>query len=330
MNAIDCNRLGRNLIVAALAATALIIAFNTTAAEKAVRLSIATGGTGGVYYPLGGAIAASLSKNLSHVQATAEVTGGSIDNLKLIASGRAEVAFTMADAGWDGYQGTGKFSAKLPIRAIAVFYPNNLQVVTVEGRGIAKMADMKGKRISTGSPGSGTEVMALRLLEAYGLNPDRDVKRERLSIAESVNAMKDGKLDALIWVGGIPTAAITDLAATPGLKVKLVDHGEATEAMRRKYGPLYVSSTIPAGSYKGQDSPSSNVDVWNLLVVNEGTDEKVVYDIVKTIFERKADLVAVHREAAALALESQLAGGSPIPFHPGALRYFAEKGVKAR
>ena len=314
----------------AIAALATGFAFAATAADKPVRLSIATGGTGGVYYPLGGAIAATLSKQLPNVQATAEVTGGSIDNLKLIAGGRAEIGFTMADAGWEGYQGLGKFSSKLPIRAIAVLYPNNLQVVTVEGKGIAKMADLKGKRISTGSPGSGTELMALRLLESYELLPERDFKRERLSIAESVNAMKDGKIDALIWVGGIPTAAITDLASTPGIKIKLVDHGDATDAMRKKYGPLYVSSTIAPGSYKGQDAAVTNVDVWNILVVNENADEKLVYDIVKTLFERKSDLVAVHREAQALTLATQLAGGSPIPFHPGALKYFQQQGLAVR
>jgi TRAP transporter TAXI family solute receptor len=330
MQGLACGTLGRALMIGAAAATALVVAFHTAAADKVVRLSIATGGTGGVYYPLGGAVAAALSKHLPNVQATAEVTGGSIDNLKLIAAGRAEIGFTMADASWDGFQGMGKFNAKLPIRAIAVLYPNNLQVVTLEGRGIAKMADLKGKRLSTGSPGSGTEVMALRLMEAYDLLPDRDFKRERLSVAESVNAIKDGKIDALIWSGGIPTAAITDLAATPGVKMRLIDHGDAVAALRRKYGPLYVDSMIPAGSYRGQDAAATNVDVWNLLVVNEGADEKLVYDVVKTLFERKGELVAVHREAAALALESQLAGGSPIPFHPGALRYFAEKGVKSK
>ena len=293
------------------------------------RISIATGGTGGVYYPLGGGIANVLSKYVPNMQATAEVTGASVDNMKLVGAGKAEVGFTMADTAWDAYSGLDKFKDnKQALRAIVVFYPNLTHVVTVEGKGIEKMADLKGKRISTGSPGSGTEVMAFRILEAYGIDKDKDVKRERLSVAESVNALKDGKIDALIWVGGIPTPAITDLAATPNTKIKLIDHADAVDKMRAKYGPLYVANKIASKSYPGQDKDSTNLTVWNILVVNEKADEKVVYDIVKTMFEKKAEIVAVHKDATYLALDNQLTGGSPIPFHPGALRYFKEKGLK--
>ena len=148
-------------------------------------MSIGTGGTGGVYYPLGGAVANVLSKNLPNVQATAEVTGGSIDNLKLIASGQSEMAFTMADAALDALQGQDKFkSGKVPLQALLVVYPNRMHVVTVEGTGIETMADLKGKRVSTGSPGSATEVMAFRVIEAAGLDKDKDLKRERLGVAE--------------------------------------------------------------------------------------------------------------------------------------------------
>ena len=293
------------------------------------RISIATGGTGGVYYPLGGGLANVLSKYVPNMQATAEVTGASVDNMKLIGAGKAEVGFTMADTAWDAYSGLDKFKDnKQPVRAIVVFYPNLTHVVTVEGKGIEKMADLKGKRISTGAPGSGTEVMAFRILEAYGIDKDKDVKRERLSVAESVNALKDGKIDALIWVGGIPTSAITDLAATPNTRIKLIDHADAVDKMRAKYGPLYVKSKIAAKSYPGQDKDSANLTVWNILVVNEKANEKVVYDIVKTMFEKKAEIVAVHKDANYLSLDNQLTGGSPIPFHPGALKYFKEKGLK--
>jgi len=294
------------------------------------RISIATGGTGGVYYPLGGGIANVLSKYVPNMQATAEVTGASVDNMKLVGGGKAEVGFTMADTAWDAYQGNDKFKDnKQAVRALVVFYPNLTHVVTVEGKGIEKMADLKGKRISTGSPGSGTEVMAFRILEAYGIDKDKDVKRERLSVAESVNALKDGKIDALIWVGGIPTPAITDLAATPKTRIKLIDHADAVDKMRAKYGPLYVKDKIAAKSYPGQDKENTNLTVWNILVVNEKADEKVVYDIVKTMFEKKAEIVAVHKDANYLSLDNQLTGGSPIPFHPGALKYFKEKGLKA-
>src|SRR5256714_11550342 len=190
-------------------------------------MSIGTGGTGGVYYPLGGAVANVLSKNLPMVQATAEVTGGSVDNLKLIGAGKSELGFTMADAALDALQGHDKFkSGKLPLQALLVVYPNRMHVVTVEGTGIQTMADLKGKRVSTGSPGSATEVMAFRVIEAAGLDKDKDMKRERLGVAESVNAIKDRKIDAFFWVGGLTTASVTDLAATPGVKIKKNDHAK--------------------------------------------------------------------------------------------------------
>lgn len=296
--------------------------------EVKTRLSVVTGGTGGVYYPLGGAIANVLSKYLPDIVATAEVTSASIDNLKLIGAGKGDIAFSMADSAWEGYNGTGKFHGKLPLRAIVVLYANKTQVVTVQGRGIEKMSDLRGKRISTGAPGSGTELIALRLLEAYGIDPEKDVKREKLSVAESVGAIKDNKIDAFIWSGGLPTAAIIDLGATPGIKIKLLDHSDAIPAMLKKYGPLYVKDTIPAKTYPGQDKDVSILSVWNILAVNANMDEKLVYAITKTIFEKKADLVAVHKEARNIKLGHQLDGGSPIPFHPGALRYFSEKSAK--
>ena len=316
----------------AAAVTVLFSVGAATAAQaqdKKVRISIGTGGTAGVYYPLGGGIAALLSKSVPGVDATAEVTGGSVANLQLIDGGKSEMGFTMADSAWDAYNGLDKFKdKKVPLRTLVVFYPNRMQVATVESTGISKMSDLKGKRLSTGSPGSGTEVMSLRLLEAHGLDPNKDVTRERLSLAESVNALKDGKIDALTWVGGVPTPGLTDLAATPGKKIRLIDHGDGAEAMRKKYGPIYVKNRILANAYPGEARETTNVDVWNLLVVPEKADEKLVYEITKTLFEKKDELVKVHKDAAFLELNNQITGASPIPFHPGALRYFKERGVK--
>ena len=310
-----------------LAVAMALIALPVRAEEK-TRLSVVTGGTGGVYYPLGGAVANVLSKYVPGVVATAEVTSASVDNLKLIGAGKADIAFTMADSAWEGYNGTGKFQGKTPLRAITVLYSNKTQVVTVRGRGIEKMSDLRGKRVSTGAPGSGTELIALRLLEAYGIDPEKDVKREKLSVAESVGAIKDNKIDAFIWSGGLPTAAVTDLAATPGQKIKLLDNSDAIPAMVKKYGPIYVKDTIPAKMYPGQEKDVSILSVWTILAANEKMDEKLAYEITKTIFEKKPELVAVHKEAKNIALEDQLHGGSPIPFHPGALKYFSEKGLK--
>jgi hypothetical protein len=299
-------------------------------AQKTVRLSIATGGTGGVYYPLGGGMANIISKHIPYTEATAEVTTASVDNCRLVGAGKAELALIMADTGWDAFQGKAQFKEKVPLRTLAVLYPNNMHIVTSEGKGIEKVTDLKGKRVSTGAPGSGTEVMALRVIEAYGLDPTKDMTRDKLGVSESAGALKDRKIDAFFWVGGLPTAAVTDFGATPGVKIKLISHVDAVAKMRETYGPIYVKGTIPAKTYPGQDGDVPISIVWNLLVCNENMKGDIAYDIVKTLFDHKPELVAVHREARWLSLEPQATGGSPIPFHPGAIRYFTEKGLKIK
>lgn len=313
-------------ILAITLSAGLALAGMAHAQQKTI--SIGTGGTGGVYYPLGGAVANVLSKNLPNVQATAEVTGGSVDNLKLIAAGKSELAFSMADAALDAFNGQDKFkSGKVPLQTLLVVYPNRMHVVTIEGTGIEKMSDLKGKRVSTGSPGSATEVMAFRVIEASGLDKDKDMTRERLGVSESVNAIKDRKIDAFFWVGGIPTAAVTDLAATPGLKLKLIDHSEAVAKMNAKHGDLYTASTIKAGSYPGYNKDNAIAEVWNIIVTGDKMSNDDAYAIVKTLVEKKADIVAVHKEALSFSLDNQVQKRSPIPFHPGALKYFKEKGI---
>jgi uncharacterized protein len=312
----------------ALLALGVLAAAAGEARAQSTQISVVTGGTGGVYSPLGGGLANILTKSLPNMQATAEVTGGSVDNLNAVGAGKADVGFSMVDAGMDALNGAGKFTAKLPVRTLAVIYPNIMHLVTTESSGIDKVAAMKGKRVSTGSPGSATEVMALRVLEAAGLDPDKDVKRERLGASESVSAQKDGKVDAFFWVGGLPTAAITDLAATPNTRMKLIDHSDLVEKMNAKYGKLYAQTTIPKSVYPGAAADNKASSVWNVLVVNEAMPEQLAYDITKTVFEKRDDLIAVHKEAANIKLENQSLTNAGIPFHPGALKYLAEKGVK--
>jgi TRAP transporter TAXI family solute receptor len=320
--------LGYRIRSALTAFVALSLAVTSSAWAQTARISISTGGTGGVYYPLGGGMANLLSKYVPGLQVTAEVTGGSVDNLKLIGAGKSEVAFSMVDAAWDASNGTDKFKdGKITVRTLMVLYPNRMQIVTVEGTGINKLSDIRGKRVSTGSPGSGVEVVALRVLEAMGLDPKKDIKQERLGASESANAIKDRKIDAFFWIGGVPTAALTDLAATPGVKIKLLDHAEFADAMNKKYGPLYTPGTLPAGSYPGQDKPVAIFDVWNVLVTSDKMSDAMAYSIVKTLLEKKAELVAVHKEAENIDVKNQ-AVGSPIPFHPGARKYFEERGIK--
>jgi hypothetical protein len=318
-------------MIGSVAVLIFVLLAGVAPAQEKINISIGTGGTGGVYYPMGGGMANVLSKYVPGMQATAEVTGGSVANLQLIGTGKSDVGLVMVDAALTALQGEDKFkSGKIPIRTLMVLYPNRMHVVTIESTGIKKMSDLKGKRVSTGSPGSATEVMAFRVIEAAGLDKDKDLKRDRLGVAESVNAVKDGKIDAFFWVGGIPTAAVTDLGATPGVKIQMVDHSEVVDAMNRKYGPLYVQDAIPAKSYPGQETPNKVATVWNILVVHDKMSNQVAYNIVKTMFDKKDELVAVHREALNFDYRYQTNDHSPIPYHPGAIKYFAEKGIKLK
>ena len=208
----------------ALAASAIIVALIATQdwaiAQVKTRLSIATGGTGGVYYPLGGGMAALISKHIPHTEATAAVTTASVDNVKLLHGNRIGLALSLPDTAWDGFNGQIKgFKEKANIRPLMALYSNFMQIVALDGSGIKSVADLKGKRVSTGSPGSGTEVKGLRVLEAYGITPKDFKSQDRLGAAESAGALKDRKIDAFIWDGGLPTAAVLDVAATPGLYI---------------------------------------------------------------------------------------------------------------
>ena len=297
-------------------------------AQQQKTISIGTGGTGGVYYPLGGGMANVLSKYLPGVEATAEVTGGSVDNLKLIGSEPRQIGLSMVDAAIDALNGKDKFSGnKIEVRTLMVLYPNRMHVVSTEARGVKTMADLKGKRVSTGSPGSATEVMAFRVIEAAGLDKDKDMTRERLSVAESANALKDGKIDAFFWVGGLPTAAVTDVGATPNVKIVMVDTAQVVDKMNAKYNDLYSKGVIPAKTYPGQDKDNPVAVVQNILVANAKMPDDVAYGIVKTLLEKKPELVAVHREAENFDIKNQSKENTPVPFHPGAAKYFKEKGA---
>ena len=311
---------------------ALTIALSLGAAEHALsqqkQLAIGTGDPGGVYFPLGGAVASVLAKALPGLHATVEVTGGSVDNIKLISTGQSDLGYTMADAAMDAMQGQDKFrNNQVALQTLLVVYPNRMHVVTVEGTGIETLADLKGKHVSTGSPGSATEIMASRAIEAVGLDKDADIKRERLGVAESVNALIDRRVDAFFWVGGIPTAAISSLATAAGVKMKLIDHADIVAKMNEKYGKLYSTSRIKGGTYPGYRTDCDVAEVWNLIVTGNRMSDEDAYAIAKTLVEKKDDIVKVHKEAESFSLDNQVQDRSPVPFHPGALKYFKEKGV---
>lgn len=290
-------------------------------------LSIATGGTGGVYYPYGGGIAKILNENLPGIRASAEVTAASVDNLKLIRDGRADVAFTLADTLADAVKGAGAFQDR-PVAAasVAVLYSNYTHLVVLASSGIQSVADLRGKVVSTGSPGSGTEVIAFRVLRAANLDPDRDVRRQGLGASESAEALKDGKVDAFFWSGGLPTAAVQDLSHTPGITIRLLPTLALLTTLNRDHGSLYFPLEIPPGAYPGVQSAVPVVGVANVLVVNRTMPDDLAYDLTRVIFEKQAELAAIHPEARNLSLQSATKG-SPAEFHPGAIRYYHQKGV---
>lgn len=283
------------------------------------RLSIATGGTAGVYFPLGGGLAVLISENIPGYSATAEETNASVDNMNLISSGDSDIAFVLGDTAADAVKGSGDFTTPIEACALAVLYTNYTQLVASADSGITSVDDLKGKRVSLGSPGSGTEVIGLRILEAAGIDPDTGIQRSQLGIAETVDALKDGTIDAGFWSGGLPTSGLVDYATTGSMV--LVPTSEYASAMQDKYGQYYLDSEIPAGTYEGQDEAVGSIGVPNVLVVNTSMDEALQQQLTSLLFEHRDDLVAVH--PAASELNKQTAGDIPfMDVCPGAKAYF--------
>lgn len=295
----------------------------STAGGGDQRLSIATGGTSGVYYVYGGGLANVLSKNVPGLSATAEATSASVDNMLLIGGKKSDLAFVLADTATDAVKGQGTFKEPVKAKALGKLYTNYTQVVALQGSGITDIAALKGHKVSVGSPGSGTEVIALRVLEAAGLDPKKDIQPVGLSVAESVAAIRDGSVDAFFWSGGLPTAGITDLSTSK--TVTMLPTEQFLPAMKQKYGPAYQADVIPSGVYKGVDKETAVIGVPNLLVVNADMSDETAYQITKTLFEQKAALEQVHPEAKNLDVKAAQDTGE-VELHPGAQRYYDEKG----
>lgn len=288
-------------------------------------LNIVTGGTGGVYIVYGAGLADMLTKRMK-VAASAQSTPASVDNMKLIRDGKADLAFTLADTAYDAINGKNRFAppeAKVDAKTIAVMYSNYMHIVAKASAGINSVTDLKGKRVSIGAAGSGTETKGIRILEAYGLNATTDIQPQRLSAQDSADALRDGKIDAFFFDGGLPTSAVTDIAnSTP---IKLLDQSDAIAKMNAKYGSFYFAAKIPKGTYKN-DVDVITAGVANLLVVPSTMDPALVKAILTTMFDNQADLVLVHPEAKNLKLDTATQG-SPIDFHPGAIDFYKSKGV---
>jgi len=288
------------------------------------QLVIATGGTGGTYYPLGGGMADHITKNAG-ITATAQATGASAENIRLLRDKKADIAFTQNDIAEYASKGTNMFQQDGKIeafQALGALYDETIQIVVSADSNIKNVADLKGKRVSVGAPGSGTEVNAQQILEAYGLTFD-DTKLQRLSFADSAKAIQDGQLDAAFQTAGTPTAAITELAATTGVKIIPID-ADKIDAIIAKY-PFYVKTVVPANTYQTVPEEVTTVSVKSMLLVRADLSEDLVYKVTKAIFENTDKLG--HAKAKEIKMESVLAGVS-IPIHPGAKKYFDEKGVK--
>lgn len=315
------------LIIVAVATAVAVSGFSQVLAGPTVRISIATGTTGGVYFPLGGGLASLISKNIPGVTATAEVTPASVDNMRLIQAKRTDIAMTLADTASDAFKGEDAFKGNpVPIRTLVPLYNNFNHLITMEGTGINTIADLRGKRVSVGPPGSGTEVTALRLLEAAGIS-ERDIRRERLAPAPSADALRDRRLDAFFWSGGLPTAAVLDLAVSPGVRIRLIPMDALVPVLQRKYGNLYFRSVILKEFYPGMPANAPTIGVANLLVVHQDFDAELAYQITRLVFERRPELAQVHKEAANITFIGA-AAKSPGPYHPGAIRYYRERNVE--
>lgn len=280
------------------------------------RLTIATGNTTGVYYQLGGAMAKVFSEKVQGYRATASETGASVQNVQGLVAGNYDIAFSLGDTAADAVKGEHSFKTPQDVVALTRLYPNYTQVAVRASAGITKIADLKGKRVSTGSPNSGTEVIARRLLEAAGLDAARDVKAQRLGLPESVDGMKAGTIDALIWSGGLPTGGITDLMTSLGKDVKLIPITDLLPALNKTYGTIYAQGNIPAATYK-QPADVATIIVPNVLLVRKNMPDELAEKLTKAIYENKDALIQVNAAAKGIKIEDA-ANTAPVELHPGA------------
>ncbi|MFC3852675.1 TAXI family TRAP transporter solute-binding subunit [Salinispirillum marinum] len=310
----------RKLSVALCAA----LAIGVSTAQAQTTLSIATGGTGGVYYPIGGGFAELIDQHISGYTGAVEVTGASVENMGLIHREDSDIAIALADTVYQAYNGTGRFDGRpLDVLAIASIYPNAVQIVTLADSGISSLEDLRGKRVSVGAPGSGTEVNARALLESNGLTFD-DITAQRLNFNETADALRDGDIDAGFWSVGPPTSSILSLATQRDIRLVSL----TTSQIRNAQGvePVFAPYVLRAGLYEGVTRPTQSVGIPNVMVVNPAMSDDLVYELTKLLFEEVEYLRSIHPAANDTTVDFSLTS-TPIPMHPGALRYYEEIGA---
>ncbi|MBF0267700.1 MAG: TAXI family TRAP transporter solute-binding subunit [Alphaproteobacteria bacterium] len=301
---------------------ALVAMSGTAQAQQFV--NVLTGGTSGVYYPMGNAMSNLFGKAMPNAKVTVQATKASVENLNLLEAGRGELAFTLGDSlsnAWVGVEDAGFKAPLKKLRGVAGIYPNYIQIVSSQESGIKTLADLKGKRVSVGAPKSGTELNARAVFKAAGLSYD-DMKVQYLPFGESVELMKNRQLDATLQSAGLGVASIRDLAST--IAIHIVEIPAATVA--KTGDAAYVPASIPAGTYLGQDKPIPTVAINNFLVTHQGVSDDTVYKMTKAIFENLPDLKAAHSAGKDITLENA-AKAMPVPLHPGAEKYYREKGL---
>jgi TRAP transporter TAXI family solute receptor len=311
-------RLAAALTLAAAGATVPL------AAQADQFINILTGGTSGVYYPLGVALGKIYAEKIPGVRTQVQSTKASVENLNLLQTGRGEIGLALGDSvksAWEGDADVG-FPKKLDkLRGVAAVYPNVIQIVAAQSSGIKTFADLKGKSLSVGAAKSGTEVNARRIFETMGMSYKDLAKTEYLPFGESVELIKNRQLDATLQSAGLGVSSIRDLATSIPVTIVAVPAEVAT-----KLGPPFVATTIPANTYNGQSTDVPTLAVVNFLVTHAGVSDETVYQMTKQLFENLDQMVAAHNAAKAIKLETAI-NGMPLPLHPGAERYYREKGL---
>jgi TRAP transporter TAXI family solute receptor len=313
-------------------AVSLFIAAGANAQQSKLSFSIVTGGTGGVWYPLGGAIGGVIGKYVPNTEATSEATTAAIDNMKLLGAGKAGIAFAYDyHVGWANDGKVPGIPAKHKIRLVMGLYDQPVHIVTTSATGITNVMQLKGKRVSVGAPNSGTEEQADYVFKALGIDWNKDIKKEKLGAGESVAALKDGKIDAFFWSGNVPTGAIIDMASTPGVKMVLLPiGGEAVDRIMKGNPGVFHKMVFPKGCYAGVDRDVDTIGITAVLQAMDTFPADRLYQIVKAIFDNKAELVAVWKGAAALTPAKSVDQVTPDALkylHPGAEKFFKEKGA---
>ena len=304
-------------LIGALGIVAVAATPITAVAQE--RITIGTGSTGGVYYPLGGGMADIFSKTIDGVSAAAEVTGASIENSRRVGAGEMTLGIGNANTVFFARNGEEPFRQSWPLQAVAALYPSTIQIIVRTDSGMESIADLEGKRVAVGPPGGSTRVMADAVFEGAGI----DVQREYLDFTEATEALKDRNLDASVVLAGFPTPTVIDLATAAEIKILPLDEA-AIAATHEKY-PYYIEGVVPAGTYEGQTADIPTMDIWNILFVNEKTDEELVYSMTKALFENIGELQAIHPAANQITPESAVK--TPIDLAPGAQRYYREIGA---